>query len=193
MNKKIVAVDLDDTVHEYSHTLALVALNEFGIRIHTEPLEWKDALLPVTDYSIGTKIFQRCHDRDYIFLTKPYPGAVEGLREMSNLGFDVQYFTDRKVSAHDDTLEWLALHGFPNPEKLYCCRDKRDNLYAVKDQLATIVDDRPRTIQFAQVKLGLENVFSMKHTTNLNLSDMEGVHLAESWFELMQLFKEVML
>lgn len=193
MDKLIVAVDLDDTIHEYSHTLALVALNEFGVRIDTEPLEWKDVLLPITDYSLGTKIFQKCHDREYIFLTNPYPGAVEGLREIESMGYEVQYFTDRKIASYDDTLDWLLHHGFPNPTGLHCCRDKRRDLIKIKDRVATVIDDRPRTIQFAQMELGCKNVFSIKHSTNANLSDMVGVNLVDSWFDLTELFKEVMV
>lgn len=193
MEKLVVAVDLDDTIHEYSHTLALVALNEFGVKINTEPLEWKDALLPVTDYGIGTKIFQRCHDRDYIFLTNPYPGAVEGLKEIESFGFEVRYFTDRKQESYNDTLDWLRVHNFPNPESLNCCKDKRHNLKLIKDKVATVIDDRPRTLQFAQMQLGCANVFSIKHSTNQNLSDMEGVHLENSWDELVSKFKEIML
>ena len=191
--KPIVAVDLDDNLHEYSHTLALVALNEFGIRINTNPLEWKDALVPVTDPGLGTRIFQRCHDRDYIFLTSPYPGAVEALREIERLGYEIIYFTDRKISSYDDTLEWLQYHGFPNSESLNCCRDKRSDMIKLKGHIATVIDDRPRTLQFAQLHLGCEHVFSIKQSTNQNLTDMEGIHLFDNWFDILSKFKEVML
>lgn len=193
MDKNVVAVDLDDTIHEYSHTLALVALNEFGVKINTEPREWKDALLPVTDPALATKIFQKCHDKEYIFLTKPYPWAAEGLKEIQKLGFDIKYFTDRKTESHNNTYEWLVYYGFPSPDNLNCCVDKRQNLLEIKDQVATVIDDRPRTLQFAQVHLGCSDVFSIKHTTNQNLSDMDGIHLTDSWSDLVAVFKEIML
>lgn len=191
MNKNIVVVDIDDTIHEYSHTLALVALNEFGVRINTEPLEWKDALIPVTDWGLGTKIFQRCHDRDYIFLTNPYPGSVEALLTLHDMGYEVCYYTDRKASSYEDTKEWLGLHGFPNIDGLKCCKDKRFDLLKIKDNLVTIVDDRPRTLQFVQQEIGCKDVFAIKHSTNQNLSDMVGIHVLEDWYKILDKFMEV--
>ena len=190
MDRNIVVIDLDDTLHEYSHTLALVALNEFGIRLDASPREWQDALLPLTCWTIGTEIFQRCHDKEYIFLTKPYPGAVDALNEIASMGYEVHYFTDRKASAAEDTEEWLKHHGFPSPHYLMCCSDKRKSLLKIKHRLVTVIDDRPRTQFFARTELGCNHVFSMKHSHNQNLTDIPGIHLFDTWDEILEKFKE---
>ena len=191
-DRKIVIVDLDDTLHEFSHTVALVALNEFGHRIDAAPTEWHLGLHPITDDSLASKIFQRCHDKDYIFLTKPYPGSVMALTEISNMGYEVHYFTDRKNDAAVDTEDWLRLHGFPNPHYLMCCGDKREEMLRLKDHIVTVIDDRPRTQFFTRTELGCEHVFSMKHSHNQSMSDIPGVHLLETWDDILESFIEHM-
>ena len=188
--RDIVVVDIDGTLHEYMHTVALVALSEFGIRIDTEPREWRFGLHPITDYVIGTEIFQRCHDREYIFLTNPYPGAADALKEIEGLGYSIIYLTDRKASSYQDTLDWLVLHGFPNPKGLKCCTDKRDVMLEYKNRIATIVDDRVRAQQFAQLALNCKHVFSIKQSTNINNTDALGYHILDTWAEIVEEFKK---
>lgn len=176
------------TLHEMAHTASLVALNEFGVRVDTVPLEWSKDLRPITDRELAVQIYQRCHDREYIFLTNPYPGSVEALTHIAE-EFDIYYFTDRKASSYDDTLEWLELHKFPTPENLYCCEDKRGDLTKYRDQIYTVVDDRPRTLYFALTELGCHHVYSMKHSHNQNLTDIPDITLMESWTEFVPAFE----
>lgn len=190
--KNIVAVDLDSTLHEYMHTVALVALNEFGVRLEGSPRDWEDVFPEEFSRDRHVEVYQRCHDREYIFLTNPYPGAPKALKEISNMGYDVRYYTDRKESAHSDTEDWLEKHGFPNIGGLNCCRDKRGDLLQIKDELATVIDDRPRTMIFARYELGLDHVFSLRHGYNQNFSDIPGIHLFNTWTEILDKFKEIM-
>ena len=84
--KNIIAIDIDSTLHEYMHTVALVALNEFGVRMEGSPEEWS-AVFPKEFHPSRYKdIFMRCHDREFIFLTKPYPGAVDSVKELHDMG-----------------------------------------------------------------------------------------------------------
>lgn len=184
MSRNIVAVDIDDTIHEFSNTVALVALNEFGYRVDKTPNEWRYGLAPITDQSVMNEIFARCHDREYIFLTKPYPWASQSLREIEKDGYEIQYFTDRKASAHDDTRDWLKKYDFPTPDNLHCCEDKRRQLKRYSDNLVTVIDDRPRTLIFSRYELGLPHVFSIQHDINRNLTDIPGIHLFHTWAEI---------
>jgi hypothetical protein len=190
-DKKIIAVDIDQTLHEFRHTVLIKALNDFGEKLVAEPGEWGSGIYPVTCYTKGTQLFHSCYSREGIFLTKPYPGSPEALNELARLGYQIEYFTDRPSWAHDDTQDWLKTYGFPNPDRLHCCDDKRSVLVGRKNEILTIFDDRPRTLQFAQMVLGFENVFSVKHMHNRNLTDMEGMWLYDTWDELLAKFKEI--
>jgi phosphoglycolate phosphatase-like HAD superfamily hydrolase len=189
-DKNLVVVDLDSTLHEYMHTVALVALNEFGVRLEGPAEDWNSVFPIGFERDRQVEIFQRCHDREYIFLTNPYPLAVESLKRIHRAGFDIWYLSDRKGSAEKDTIEWLSLHGFPDG-KLTCSPDKRGELLSHKDNLATVIDDRPRTLIFALHELGLDNVFSLRHEYNKNLTDIPGIHIFDTWKEICDKFMEV--
>lgn len=187
--KNIVAVDIDSTLHEYMHTVALVALNEFGIRIEGTIDDWESVFPPDFDSSRHFDVYNMCHEREYIFLTKPYPGSVSALNEIANLGYEVMYVSDRKKESFEDTIEWLQMYGFPNSSNLICCKDKRTFLADNSDKLATIIDDRPRTLVMVRYELGIPHVFSIKHDYNKNLIDIPGIHLYNTWPELLCGFK----
>ncbi len=136
------------------------------------------------------KVFDRMHDRDMIFLTAPYVGSVEGLNALAAAGFDIVYFTDRKASAHQDTLDWLRHHGCPllkGADSVLCSSDKRAALMERKDELLTLVDDRPRTLIYGRYELGMPEVFSLRQPYNRGLSDIPGVNLRDTWLELSEL------
>ena len=167
------------------HTVALVALNEFGIRLESAPNDWNDALPQGLSRPEQIEIFQRCHDREYIFLTNPYPGAVEALDWVSRSGYEVWYVSDRKADSHADTVEWLEKHGFPQTHNLHCSLDKRGLLEENKNRLATIIDDRPRTLIFGRYELGLDSVFTLRHEYNKNFTDVPGIHISEDWYGIL--------
>lgn len=189
MEKNVIAVDIDSTLHEYMHTVALVALNEFEIRLEDPPMDWAGALgnLPRPEQ---VEIFQRCHDREYIFLTNPYPYAAKALNRIDKQGYEIWYVSDRKLSAHDDTVEWLSKHGFPQVDNVFCSNDKRGLFEEHSDKLLTVIDDRPRTLVYARYELGLPNVYSIKHTYNQNLTDIPGIHILDDWWLIVDKFEE---
>ena len=190
-DKNVIFVDVDDTILEFHLILALVALNEFGIRLDYSLREWCLGLAPIISWKLGTEIFKRCHDREYIFLSKPLPGSVEGCNRLQELGYDIRYLTDRKLESYDDTKERLEVYGFPNSDSLTCSKDKREHLTQHKDKILTVFDDRPRTLYHCRANLGLCDVFSLKYRYNDNLSDIPGIHLRETWPNLMERFEEV--
>lgn len=193
MTKNVVAVDIDNTIHESD-----ITMNRASMELFDSPFRWckqpewytfTDQAMPLEN---ALQVFNRMHDRDMIFLTDPYVGAVQGLERIVAGGYEIKYFTDRKADAHDDTRDWLEKYGFPTPENLLCCKDKRAELKAHADELATIIDDRPRTLIFARYELGMEHVFSLKQPYNRALSDVPGVHLADTWTGVAHAFCEHM-
>jgi hypothetical protein len=189
MTKNLVVVDIDNTVHESD-----ITMNRVSMELFNSPFRWcqqhewykgTDAKMPMEN---ALQVFSRLHDRDMIFLTEPYVGSVEGLKRIADAGYEIAYYTDRKAEAHNDTHDWLVEYGFPNADNLFCCADKRGAIAEVADKLATIIDDRPRTIIFGRYELGLENVYSLKQPYNRNLTDIPGVQLKDTWSELVDTF-----
>ena len=191
--KHEVAVDIDNTIHESD-----ITMNRASMELFNSPFRWcqqpewytfTHSNMPLEN---ALQVFNRMHDRDMIFLTDPYVGSVEGLKAIVEHGYTIRYFTDRKLDAHDDTQDWLEKYDFPTPENLLCCKDKRAELKAHADSLATIIDDRPRTMIFGRYELGMEHVFSLKQPYNRALSDVPGVILRDTWRELAEVFMATM-
>lgn len=183
--QNLIAVDIDNTVHESD-----ITMNRCSMELFNSPFRWcqqpqwymgDDPTMPLEN---ALEVFKRMHDRDMIFLTEPYIGSKQGLDALAAAGFEIAYYTDRKVEAHQDTSDWLAHHGLPFADNVVCSTDKRGALREVKDQLVTIVDDRPRTLIFGRYELELPHVFSLRQPYNRNLVDIPGVHLRNTWSEL---------
>lgn len=184
--RKII-VDIDGTLHDYDHTVSIVMMNELGEPLNRGYKEWSDFLKPHLDPSSPDafhKVFSRAHDKDMVFLTGPYKDSVDSLCKLWDRGYDIWYVSDRKKEAHNYTVDWLEKYKFPNPEQLVCSSDKRGYLQENKNGIATIIDDRPRTLVFSRYEIGLEQVFSLKKDYNCNLSDIPGINLSNSWRDL---------
>ena len=187
--RNIVIVDIDNTVHESDITMKRASMELFN-----SPFKWcqqpewyvfGDEQMPLEH---GLKVFNRMHDRDMIFLTDPYVGSIEGLHAIADAGYEIKYFTDRKPEAQADTVDWLEKYGMPNAEAVTCCKDKRAELAEIKDQIVTIIDDRPRTLIYSKFELGIPKVYSLKHPYNRNLTDIPDIFLRDTWKELTETF-----
>ena len=193
MDKSTVVIDIDNTIHESDITLNRASMELFNSHFRwCQQGQWYkggDQIMPMEQ---ALKVFDRVHDRDMIFLTDPYVGAKEGLDAIKDLGYTIRYFTDRRESAHQDTYDWLVKYDLPDADNLKCCTDKRTALLEVKDIIATIIDDRVRTLLFAQQELGIEKVFSLTQPYNQNLTDAPNVFLRPTWKDLTTAFTEEM-
>jgi hypothetical protein len=192
-DRKIVVVDVDNTIHESDITLNLASMELFNSPFRwCQQGEWYKGGHDKMPMENALKVFSRIYDRDMIFLTRPYVGAKAGLEAIKNAGYDIYYYTDRPEKAHENTYDWLVEHGLPDPENLKCCGDKRASLAEIKDSIATVIDDRVRTILYAQYELGIPKVFSITQPYNRNLTDAPNVFLRETWKELTEVFLEEM-
>jgi len=192
-DRKIVVVDIDNTIHESDITLNLASMELFNSPFRwCQQGEWYKGGHDKMPMENALKVFNRIYDRDMIFLTRPYVGAKAGLEAIKNAGYDIHYFTDRPEKAHQNTLDWLVEYELPDSENLKCCGDKRAALAEIKDSIATIIDDRVRTLLYTQYELGIPKVFSITQPYNRNLTDAPNVFLRETWKELTEVFLEEM-
>lgn len=185
-NDNTIAVDMDSTLYCFLSAFKRSALDLKGIEC-PEPgdvCEW-DAISPFfEDFSDMLECFEHAYSLENVELNVPYEGAADELRRLQAAGYRIEYFTDRPQTSKEATERWLERWDFPARENLNVCADKRGVLKERGDELVTIIDDRPRTLMFARYDLGMDNVFSLRHSYNRNFSDIPGVHLADSWPEL---------
>lgn len=185
----VVVVDIDSTLYCFLSAFQRSAARA-GISV-PDPVhitEWS----AVEPYFIDVKNFLACVEDAYSFeaidTNEPYPGCVEALHKIKESGFEVAYYTDRAKHMKQSTHDWLKVWGFPSIENLHVCDDKRNDLKQVKSDIATVIDDRPRTLVWSRYVLGLEKVFTLGHSYNRNLSDIPGIFIEPSWPSLVDTF-----
>lgn len=181
--KNTIVVDIDSTLYSFIHAYAHVARRDHGVECGLDPEEWNALLSDFADPAVAIGMFPRAYDHDMIEFNTPYEGAVAGLGLLVRAGYPLAYFTDRPSESVNATKAWLQHYGFPEGE-LHVCHDKRAEIMDRRDEILTIVDDRPRTLVWGRFELGLDHVFSLRHGYNRALSDIPGVVLRDSWAEL---------
>lgn len=191
--KNIVVVDIDSSLYCFLSAFRREAAEKGAKVPHPVYIkEWNG----IEPYFVDFDDFAHCVQRSYSIENAdrniPYKGAVAAINRLVDLGYEVRYYTDRPKSSEEATRHWLEMYEFPCVDNLYVCVDKRDDLYRLKDRIATIIDDRPRTLVWARYELGLSDVFSLKHSYNRNLTDIPGVHIANDWNSLMTIFEKEM-
>lgn len=186
---KLVVVDIDSTLYCFLSAFQRSAARA-GISV-PDPVhitEWS-AMEP---YFSDFKNFLACVEDAYSFETidanEPYPGCVDALHKIQDSGFEVAYYTDRAKRMEQATYDWLKAWDFPSIDNLHVCADKRNDLRQIGTKVATVIDDRPRTLIWSRYVLGLEKVFTLQHSYNRNLSDVPGVFIEPSWPLLVDTF-----
>jgi hypothetical protein len=177
-------VDIDSTLYAFEQVLHDLALEMYGVELTIEPPFWGSWDREMGSYQQLTEVFARVHSPEQIVSNVPYPGAVESLQALHADGMRFRYVSDRDGAALAATEQWLKAMGFPQAEQLSCTHDKRQWLHNHRNQISTIIDDRLLTITHARFQMHIPHVFSLRHGWNANLSDMPGVHLADTWPEL---------
>jgi hypothetical protein len=179
----IIGVDLDSTLYCFLSAFNRSALDLHGVEgpVPHDVTEW-NAIEPFfDDFRDMLQCFEHAYSLENVELNVPYAEAKESLERLAGLGYEIEYFTDRPDTSASATEAWLEHWDFPSRHNLNVCADKREVLRARNMELATLIDDRPRTLVFARYELGMENVYSLKHSYNRNFSDIPGIHLADTW------------
>lgn len=179
-DRNLIVVDIDSTLFDFIRAFAHVSDRDHGIACGLKPDEWNALIVDFADPALAIATFPRAYDHDMIEFNQPYDGAQDGVQRLKNLGYRIAYYTDRPQESVAATEEWLDHYAFPKGE-LHVCSDKRAELMKRKDEIATIIDDRPRTLIWGRHELGLDEVFSLRHGYNRNLIDIPGVNLFDSW------------
>jgi len=178
-----IVVDVDSTLYDFIRAFVHVSRETHGVTCGLDPQEWSALLTDFKDPAVAIATFPLAYNHQMIKFNTPYEGVVDQLAGLKRAGFNLAYYTDRPAESTAATFDWLEYYNFPTGE-LHICVDKRTEIMARREDVVTIVDDRPRTLIWGRYELGLAHVFSLRHGYNKNLVDIPGVHLADSWGEL---------
>lgn len=134
MSRPLVGVDLCNTVAEIDAALR----RHFNVppQLRQRDLKGFGATPEFFRSEAGLRIFEEA---------QPIPGAVEGVRELIRLGYEVVYLTARPVQAIQVSRIWLARHGFPRPTNVLCTEDKPAACRRLG--VAVAIDDWPPEIR----------------------------------------------
>jgi hypothetical protein len=118
---KTIAVDLDDTLNDFTDTLRRTEFSHEGAYSFSEEVfngylkrlrsgEDEDSKLLATEYSFfKSKIHQKCYDQ-----ARPRADGVEFMRWLRASGWRIVICTYRDLRrSNDATRKWLADHGIP--------------------------------------------------------------------------------
>jgi hypothetical protein len=192
-SKPILMVDVDDTVYGFKALFARKALEIWGVDIKIDSQDaWAclfESML-IIDEQQGQEpgeafrvTLDACFAASVIEDNTPHEGAAGVLRRLSRT-YEIFYVTDRPESAAEATRAWLEAGAFPSTENLVCTTDKREWMDERKGQIASIIDDRPRTLIHALRFLGCEHVHALHNAWNSDLADVEDVYIARTWSEI---------
>lgn len=188
MRKSIIAVDIDSTLYPFIDLWRKVAKSDFNVTFPTV-MHWGQCITSFESFDDAMESIKICHSNENIREAAPYKNAARALIELMYEDFDIWYYTDRDEKTERATRFWLAVNNFPVPSNLVICKDKRDDLKRVRNELFTLIDDRPRTLIHGLHNLNLTNVYSIQHTYNENLKDIPGVNIFDDWLEMGEVIK----
>ncbi|HEV3437895.1 MAG TPA: hypothetical protein VG122_11075 [Gemmata sp.] len=118
-------------------------------------------------------------DPKYLMSVEPMPGAIEGLRRLSENGI-VHLATSRLRKARKTTVEWIEHHGFPDHD-LHFLRHGEKHA-ALKEFTAAVEDDYEQAVSHA--KIGKTPCFLIRHPWNRNGEPIEDVEWVDDWSKL---------
>ena len=180
-----IAVDIDSTLHHYWDQFAAVAKRRFGVDlVYDAQITWG-----VT----GLREEQRhacvaeTHTDKLVLAAKPYPGAVETIRDWHEAGHFIQITSHRVAAARDATARWLESIGLPYDE-LHCSWDKIAR--CVELEIDVLIDDSPVNLLKA-AEVGITPA-TIVHPWNRDLCEEEDIVCAPDWPTLAQRLERVL-
>jgi hypothetical protein len=177
----VAMIDVDSTLTDSEKTFARIA-KELDIDWINRAYFWFQPQDAGVDRQTLSNMFRRAHSREEFMKQKPYLHSQEVLSELSAMGWDIYYVSNRHPQAQRTLEEWISESGYPQPGNVLAIKDKLPWITEMKPKI--VIDDRIRTMIHAR-SLGCE-VFSIEHRHNMNLrgGEVPGIHLCADWLEI---------
>lgn len=97
----------------------------------------------------GFKMWNQHQEEIFFTNCKAFPGALELLQKLAEMGHEIFYITARGADYCQQTKVWMKQFGFPIEEGHFFCGMKdHEKVNIIKDlQLDYYVDDKPQILQ----------------------------------------------
>jgi hypothetical protein len=172
-----IAIDVDSTLHHYWDVLSEISSRRFGIELpYEEQFTWGITRLRPDQLEL---CIEESHSDETILAGRPYPDAVETVREWSRQGHFIHITSHRASACAPATARWLEQLGLPFDD-LCCSYDKVSR--CVELDIEILIDDSPFNIS-AAIEHGIATA-TILHPWNAELCEVEDVLGAENWSEL---------
>ncbi len=181
-----IAIDVDSTLHHYWDVLSEISRRRFGIELpYEEQFTWGITRLRPDQLEL---CIEESHSDETILAGRPYPGAVEAVREWSRArSLHPRHQPSLRVRARRPPLAGLEQLGLPFDD-LCCSYDKVTR--CVELDIDILIDDSPLNIS-AAIEHGIAAA-TILHPWNAELCEVEDVLGAHDWPELAQLLAPVL-
>ncbi len=180
-----IAIDVDSTLHHYWDVLSEVSRRRFGIELpYEEQFTWGITRLRPDQLEL---CIEESHSDETILAGRPYPDAVETIREWSSQGHFIHITSHRASSCAAATARWLEQLELPFDD--LCCSYEKVSR-CVELDIDILVDDSPLNIS-AAIERGIATA-TILHPWNAELCEVEDVLGARNWAELAQLLAPVL-
>jgi FMN phosphatase YigB (HAD superfamily) len=170
----IVAIDIDSTLHPYWEQFQRAARKRFGIELpYEEQVTWDVPELRPEQFKV---VLADTHKPEAILAAKPFPGAVETIREWHEAGHRIHVVSHRHAGAAEATERWLHEIGLPY-DGLDLSEDKI--AYAARVGVELLIDDSPENL-LAATAAGIRAA-TLSHPWNRDVCEEEGLVCADDW------------
>lgn len=184
-----IGIDIDETVYSFSDAIRDVFFNLAEERkdksilrlAYSNNLEWRN--LVDHDKKIAYEAIERVHENTSYYV--PFEGCVKTLNKIYASGHEILYVGSRKQKHHSATEDFLYTHDFPAGTLICADPQKPKNEYLGKCKY--LIDDRPKTIvEFLKEDsfYGERKAFGLWRSYNQNLTDLDNLYLAPTWYSL---------
>jgi len=184
---KNLCIDIDNVIARTDEVMRRVIAEYTGGRIQLayedvrefNYFECKDS----TGNSISKEEWKHIHELfsepRYLWLIQPFPGAVEGLRQLAKR-YTLHFATSRMPKARRVTVEWLENHGLPSHDLHFL--KHREKHASLRPFSAAVEDDYDQAKAFATD--GGTPCFLVRHPWNQTKHATEGIQWVDTWPEL---------
>jgi uncharacterized HAD superfamily protein len=134
----LFALDIDGTIGRDTNHIARILTREFSLPLSEKALDQVGSLSAFLRLRAVRAYLDNCSEEQREAFREalraagrhpdvqrnriPMPGAVGALQELAREGANVIYTTCRQPESEQLTRDWLARHGFPYPDRAYCCQ-----------------------------------------------------------------------
>lgn len=180
-----IAIDIDSTLHHYWDQFAAAAKRRFGVDLPYEhQVTW--AVPQLRPEQLRACIAET-HRTEHVLAARPYPGAVETIREWSRRGHYIHITSHRASECNGATERWLTDIGLPFDD-LHCSYDKIARCVDLGIDL--LIDDSPENLARA-LDVGIEGA-TIAHPWNAEFCEDEQVTCAADWPQLAARLEDVL-